>query len=383
MKCERLFETVDSLADKYLSVWEDVCNIESPTNYKKGVDEVGAYFAEFAKKFGWEVEVLEQPISGNCLCLTLNPNATTAPVSLSGHIDTVHPVGSFGSPAVRIEGDKIYGPGVVDCKGGAVAALMAMEALSLCGFTSRPVQLLLQSDEENSSITSNKETVKFMAEKSKNAIAFLNCEGEHPGKLTMERKGIVRYCFEIQGIAAHSAMCAKQGAGAIREAAYKIIELEKWKDHDGITCNCGVIQGGTVANTVPEFCAITADIRYQTAQELAEIEKHTKEIADTSYVEGTSCNLVLQSHRVSMELNEKNQHLFERICEIYKENGLTVPAMGKANGGSDAADMSSYGIPTVDSIGIYGKHIHSLDEYAYIPSLAETAKRLAAIVYSI
>ena len=50
----------------------------------------------------------------------------------------------------------MYGPGVMDCKGGIVAAIMAMEALEKCGFTERPVQLLLQSDEENGSATSNK-----------------------------------------------------------------------------------------------------------------------------------------------------------------------------------------------------------------------------------
>ncbi len=291
MRCEQLFETIDSLANKYLSVLEEVCNIESPTNYKEGVDRVGEYFAKLAKKFGWTVEIFTQPISGNCLCLTMNPDASAAPVALSGHMDTVHPVGSFGTPAVRIEEDKIYGPGVVDCKGGIVAAMMAMEALSLCGFTARPVRLILQSDEENSSLTSNKETVNFMAEKAKDAIAFLNCEGEHPKRLTVQRKGIIRYRFEIQGIAAHSSMCARQGAGAIREAAYKILELEKWKDHDGITCNCGVIQGGTVANTVPENCSFLVDIRYLTAQERATVEKRVKEIANTSYVEGTTCQL--------------------------------------------------------------------------------------------
>ena len=32
------------------------------------------------------------------------------------------------NPAVKIEGDKIYGPGVTDCKGGVVAAVLAMDA---------------------------------------------------------------------------------------------------------------------------------------------------------------------------------------------------------------------------------------------------------------
>lgn len=50
-------------------------------------------------------------------------------------MDTVHPVGLFGTPPVKQEGDKIYGPGVVDCKGGIVAAFFAMRTLNDCRFT--------------------------------------------------------------------------------------------------------------------------------------------------------------------------------------------------------------------------------------------------------
>ncbi len=84
-----------------------------------------------------------------------------------------------------------------------------------------------------------------------------------------------------------------------------------------------------------------------------------------------------------MEKNEKNMYLFETICRIFEKNGLPVPDMGVAHGGSDASDMSARGIPTVDSIGVYGEKIHSVQEFGYIPSLAEAAKRLAAIVYCI
>ena len=33
-------------------------------------------------------------------------------------------------------------------------------------------------------------------------------------------------------------------ANAIVDAAYKMIELDKLKDDDGITCNCAVVNGG-------------------------------------------------------------------------------------------------------------------------------------------
>ena len=163
MDIKNIFETIDSLSGSYVSVWEDVCNIESPTQHKSGVDEAGCYFAKLAESHGWDVDMFCQPVSGDVVCITLNSASKERPLCLSAHLDTVHPVGSFGMPAVRRDDEKIYGPGVTDCKGGAVAAALAMDALARAGFDRRPIHLLLQSDEEVGSRLSNKETINTYA----------------------------------------------------------------------------------------------------------------------------------------------------------------------------------------------------------------------------
>ena len=45
---KNLIATVDALTDEYYQIWEDVCNIESPTAFKAGVDAVGQFFADMA-----------------------------------------------------------------------------------------------------------------------------------------------------------------------------------------------------------------------------------------------------------------------------------------------------------------------------------------------
>ena len=164
MDIKAVFETINSLNEEYVSVWEDVCNIESPSKSKSGVDAAENYFAALAEARGWKVEFFRQPVSGDVACITLNPESTEHPLCLSAHLDTVHPIGSFGIPAVHIDGEKIYGPGVTDCKGGAVAAALAMDALARNGFDRRPIHLLLQSDEEVGSRLSNKETIKYICD---------------------------------------------------------------------------------------------------------------------------------------------------------------------------------------------------------------------------
>ncbi len=381
MKCEKIFAKIDELNDSYIKVWEDVCNIESPSKYKEGVDAVGKYFADMAKERGWQVEVFPQPVSGDIVCITMNPDAKGAPISLSGHTDTVHPVGSFGSPAVKIDGEKIYGPGVTDCKGGVVAGFLAMDALSKCGFDARPVRLLLQSDEEVSSMPSSKSTIGYICEKAQGSAAFLNLEGHTHlgGQVCIQRKGIITFAFEVTGVEAHASNCATSGSSAILEAAHKIIELEKLKDKDGLTCSCGLISGGTAVNTVPGYCEFKANVRFATQEQLDWVKEYAQKIADTVYVDGCSTKVTVSSYRVAMERVDRNLELVEKINRAFRENGLTELKPAKRKGGSDAADVTAAGIPCIDSIGAGGGGIHSPDEYAYLASLSESAKRIAAV----
>ncbi len=375
---KKVFKRIDELEKQYITLLEEFCLIESPTDYKAGVDAAGNYIIEKAKAFGWKIEKQEQKIAGDCICITMNPDAKEAPICLSGHIDTVHPVGLVGTPAVRIDGDKIYGPGVSDCKGGIVAAFFAMAVLDEEGFRSRPIKLILQSDEETSSHESNKTTVDYMCECARGAAAFLNCEPSVAGTVVLQRKGIAKYAFNITGKAAHAANCFN-GISAITEAAHKILELEKYKDKNGITANCGIISGGTKINTVPEECVLMVDFRFSNSDELLEVKRIAQKVADFSWVEGTTCELVVESVRDAMELADKNINLLEKVNEIFELTNLPKLSARSTGGGSDAAYTTQCGIPTLDSLGVECGNIHSKDEYALIPSLKESAKRIAAI----
>lgn len=374
---------IEKLQQKYISVWEDVCNIESPTSDKEGVDRVGEYFISLAREQGFEVEIFEHPIAGNVVCITMNPHATLPPVTFSGHIDTVHPKGTFGYPAVSMDDEKIYGPGVVDCKGGVVAGFLAMEALSKAGFTKRPVRMLLQSDEEVGSRLSGKATIRYICEKAKDSVAFFNLEGHNNGDVCLGRKGIIAFEFTILGKEAHSSACAVRGANAILDAAYKIIELEKLKDEAGLTCNCGVISGGTVKNTVPGKCTFTADIRYATKEQYEWICEYVKQLANTVHVKGCQCKLEIFNGRPAMERTEKNIRLFERMNEIYRANGMPPVAERNRNAGSDAAEITQAGIPCVECMGVKGGGMHCREEFAFLSSLAQAAERLAYVVADI
>ena len=193
MDTEKLFEIIESKKEEYINFLKETAEIESPTTYKKGVDAVGEYFIKKGEEKGFKTEVFKQEKAGNAVIITMNPDSKEKPVCLSGHMDTVHPVGSFGEPCVKFEDNKMIGPGVCDCKGGCVNAFWAMDALKEMGYNKRPVMLLLQSDEETSSRESNCETIKYIIKKAENAVAFFNMEPcVYETSVILERKGIAK-----------------------------------------------------------------------------------------------------------------------------------------------------------------------------------------------
>lgn len=370
---------IGELEEEFIALWRSVCEVESPTADKAGVDKVGEILLSFAEKRGWETEVLREEVSGNALLIRMNPRAPGKPVAFSGHMDTVYPVGAFGHPATKIENGRLYGPGVADCKGGIVAALLAMTALEEAGYESRPLLLLCQSDEEVGSRYSEGRTIGFICERAKEAEAFLNCEGHTPGHAAMQRKGIKRYEMIVHGKGCHSKECT-QGINALTEAAYKIIELEKMKDQEGITCNCGIISGGAAVNVVPDECRVELEVRFADFAQMEKADKTVREIAAHSFLPGTSCEIITASCRVPMEKCERNDRLLEKINFSLQKAGMKPLSPQKRNGGSDASDVTAFGIPCVDSLGVTSHDIHTTRESADLSSLAETARRLSAIV---
>ncbi len=376
---ERIRAKIRELNASYYQIWAELCGIESPTLDKAGVDAACGFVAQLAYRRGWQVEYCRQPMAGDAVCITMNPDAPAAPLAISGHVDTVHPVGAFGVPAVRMDEENIYGPGTMDCKGGVVAGLLAMDALMQCGFVQRPVRLLLQTDEEVGSRLSGKATIRWICEKAKDAVAFINLEPSTAGKTCLKRKGIVSHRFVVKGIEAHSSACATDGASAIADAAHRILALEQLKDAEGITCNCGVVHGGTAVNTVPGECTFDANFRFVTQEQFAWIDCYVKELAAREFVPGCTCTVTQLSMRVAMELVQRNLELLEKANAAFARHGLPQLVWSWQGGGSDAADVTAFGIPCLDSLGVRGGGAHSIRESGRLDSLAEAAERVAVL----
>src|SRR5258707_5255236 len=166
--------------------------IESPSDIKQAVDRLGAVLASRFAEMGGRVRVHPAEKFGNHLQVDFRSSGSRdqKPLLLLGHMDTVYPIGTISKMPCRVAKGRVWGPGVLDMKSGIALALHVMEALLKWGL-SRPVSMLLVSDEEVGSKASRAITEKL----AKGAAAVLVLEpayGLH-GAVKTARKGRADY----------------------------------------------------------------------------------------------------------------------------------------------------------------------------------------------
>ena len=381
-RMERVFARIEALTPEYEGLWEQVCSFETPSDNKTALDEQTRFLAAFAREHGFSVTEYPFPRAGDCL--TAETRAGEAPrIALLAHLDTVHPVGSFGQPPVRREGDTLYGPGVIDCKGGACVALMAAQALMETEAAAPPIRIILTTDEEVSARYSGPEGVAFIQDQARGVDAAFNCETGLAGYLTVGRKGIIRLEVNVEGKAGHAGNDYFLGVSAVKEAAHKILAIEALSSPEGATFNCGVIAGGTKANVIPGRCRFEVDIRGKTLAVLEQALEQVKAIAGKSFLPGTRATVNVLSRRPPMEHTAATDRLFEKVCAVSERYGLEKVRPKEKGGGSDSAYLIGIGIPTLCSFGPTGTGEHTVAEQGHIPSLQGRTKLLAASIMEV
>lgn len=142
-----LFAYIESRAPRFQTFLERLTAQESFSADREDVSRAADLTADFARSLGFAVEAHAFPRAGKALAVSCREDAAQAPICFVAHLDTVHPAGSFPDLLKAAPEGGLYGPGIVDCKGGVAVALLAMAALEAAG-VSRPLRLILMPDEE-------------------------------------------------------------------------------------------------------------------------------------------------------------------------------------------------------------------------------------------
>jgi len=281
----------------------------------------------------------------------------------NGHMDTVPAGGNwkYNPFDARIIGEKLYGRGSSDMKGGLAAVLTAVKNLSKEKFK-RKLLLTFVADEESLAKGSI-----FLIKNRREALNDVNygimaeCTDLNA---RIAQKGIIKIKVKFKGKAAHGSK-PELGDNAIYKAAEFIQEvrklIEQLKKRRNVllgsgTINVGTINGGTKVNVVPDFCDMEIDRRIIPGEnpkiavnQLRNILKKLKLKAE----------IEVSKSRLPMQLN-KNLELIRILQSITKtkfigESGYTeaelfyrdagIPCFSFGPGMSDQAHVTDEYIP--------------------------------------
>ncbi len=367
-------ERQDTIAETIRQLVE----IESPSDNKPAVDQLGALLAGRFEKIGGHAKFHRAQNVGDHLQVDFSGAHSGKPVLLLGHIDTVYPMGTLSTMPCRVADGRLWGPGALDMKSGIALILHALEGLRTWhGDTvPRPVTVLLVTDEEVGSESSRRIT-ESLARKSE-AVLVLEPSYGLKGAVKTARKGVGEYTIKVTGKAAHSGLDFDNGESAIVEMARQITAISKLVNRKrGLTLNVGVVSGGTRTNVIPAQATASLDVRVAQMKDAKAIDRQLRALKPFN----RKCKLEIKGavNRPAMERNAGVAMLYKKASEIAEELGwkLEEAAVG---GGSDGNFTASLGIPTLDGLGGVGEGAHATHESVVISELPRRATLLAELI---
>jgi glutamate carboxypeptidase len=356
---------------------QELVQQESPSEDRERVNAAMALAEHRARDQGARSKRHKQREFGDVLELRFGPpRSARKPVLLLGHLDTVWPIGTLKKMPWREADGRYWGPGVLDMKAGVVMALGALTILRQMD-SSRPVTLLLNSDEEVGSPISRAITERLALE----SAAVLVLEPAQGLAYKTARKGVGQYRVEVTGVGTHSGVDFEKGHSAVLELAKQIQTISSFTNLGRkLTVNCGVIAGGTRSNVVASQAWTEVDIRIAKASDAAYVEKLFRGLK----VSNPHCKLTITGgiNRPPMERKTGTIALFKKARSLAAELGFVLEEAA-TGGGSDGNFTAALGVPTLDGMGAVGDGAHAAHESVVIEHLVPRTALLAAMIASV
>jgi succinyl-diaminopimelate desuccinylase len=324
---------------------------------------------------GWlearDVEVTGTMHNGRpVLAATVGP-AGGPVVVLHSHLDVVPARPEQFSPT--IDGDRLYGRGAYDMKGGLAAMMLALH--DVVRQERVRVHFVCVADEESEEV--EQRGSDYLVEQG--YVGDFAITGEPTNMhIGIQAKGVLAMRIEVTGTAAHGST-PWVGDNAVLKAVdvFRQIETlpfarESSDLFDRASINLGRIVGGDALNKVPDLCVIDVDVRYLPGQDAEEIRAAIDSLPDATVVK--------VFHRRPAIVERDNPYvraLGEAIGRVAPPPGEQL-SVGR-DGASDAISFLEAGVPAVEC-GPVGDGHHGPEEWVSIRSLGDYRRALVEFV---
>lgn len=390
-----IVDHVDKNSAAAIAFLERSVNTESPTEDLAGVKADGMLFMKQFQAIGMKTRWIDMPVAskraGHLVAYTSGTRGKR--VLLLGHLDTV-----LRGEKFRREGDRGYGTGIGDMKGGNVILLEALRAMHAAGvLKDARITVLLTGDEEDSC-----EPVSIcrgdMIEAAKNSDVALSFEGTVGLTATVGRRGASSWTIEIEAKTGHSSGIFREnmGYGAIFEASRILNEFRtQLAGEQYLTFNPSLILGGTTAevenaagtatgktNVVAARVVIDGDLRFISEEQKERIRDKMRSIVANN-LPGSKAKISFFDGIPAMTPVDGNFALLARLDQASKDLGFgPVEALDPGLRGAGDIAFIAHLVPSLDGIGIGGGgNSHAKGEYADLSSMSMLTKRAAILIY--
>ncbi len=355
----------------YLEMLRQMVEINSFTAHAAGVNALGQVTAALFAQLGFKAEFVQSamPNYGKHLVLTRN-GRTNKTIGLVSHLDTVFPAEEEARNNFhwREEGDRIYGPGTVDIKGGTVLIYMMLDALS----THAPEQyeainwvILIDAAEEAEAEDFGQLCIDRL--EGPDTLACLIFEGgskvDDTYQVVVARKGMAVFQVKTEGRSSHAGSFHPNGANAVVQMAHTILKLAALTDYSrDVTVNVGTMRGGVVTNRVPheaeswlEMRTFRPEVYEETINKILALDGEADVV---SSADGFACTVDVNLYRKTppWARNKATDRLFEIWRETGAELGFTV--LPEERGGLSDGNHFWQRIPSLDGLGPSGGNAH-------------------------
>jgi glutamate carboxypeptidase len=394
----RLRDIVRAHHDQDIALLERAVNLPSGTQNLTGVKRVGDLFGAELTALGFDVRWVGMPPEMHRAGHLIAERRGTkgARLLLIGHLDTVFE--GEGQRFVRAD-SVARGAGTSDMKGGDVAMIAALRALSEAGaLTGAQIIVVMTGDEEaaGAPLELARRDLIDAAKRSDIALAF---EGGRAARVSISRRGSSSWTLTTTARQGHSAgmFSAGVGYGAVYEMARILDTFRRELSGDPtLTFNPGLVAGGTEirrdsstsavivsgkTNIIVPTTVVQGDLRFLRESQKDSTRARMRSIV-SQHLPGTDAQITFRDSYPAMPPTPAGAALLAQFDLVSRALGYG-PVEGdppEVRGAGDVSFVAPY-LTGMDGLGVSGRGAHSPDESVNLPSLRMAGERAAILLY--
>ncbi len=379
---QKLLEAAKQAQASVIDSLKTMVQIESGSSDLAGLAKMADYLDDRLKSLGFSTRREKAvapsgkpPSNGADIVIGTLQGSGKGKIMMQAHMDTVYEKGVLQTQAFRIDGNRVYGPGIADDKGGISVILHALKILKEAGWKDfQTLTVLFNPDEEIGSRGSG-ELISSLADQHQTVLSFEPTGAKAVAKneaLLLGAAGGSRVHLEVKGLAAHAGVAPDLGRNAVLELAHQMLQTKDLaKGIPGVTLHWTNIKADQALNQIPDRAVAVGDSRVTIpGAEVKLNEALQAKIASSKLIPDTTTTVTLVLGRPAFLAGPKGLALAQRAQGIYREIDRELNLVPMTGGGTDAGYAVRSGKATVvESFGLAGFGYHARDEYIEVDSI--------------